>query len=304
MGGPGGTGTAGASAKDDTRSAEVCGLNVNPDAIIGCYYTDCFKSLHDFSGRRRLGLNLGYAADGPYKNCGNVGTRRRLASGPGAVSKDSEGGYLGFYCEDDPCDETPETAQFRYWEKKYTPDCDGCAEGNEPGMVDDNSGNSQCLYGQYSEDPTKVTRNEGFLPIYTPKIKACIYDSPPETCMCKTLFCRVAASTQESGGHFPASRDESITDEVLGEGNFLLNEDGVFANPNGQTRWECNLVVRIEDTITGLSMGDKKYVMWLIFGLSSMCALLTTWFYYIKYGDELVKEGSESGGSKGSGGPH
>lgn len=299
MGGPGGTGTAGASAKDDTRSAEVCGLNVNPDAIIGCYYTDCFESLHAFGERRRLGTNLGYSA-----NCGNVGNaRRRLASGPDAVSKDSEGGYLGFYCEDNPCDTTPTTPQFRYWEKTYKPDCD--KDNCDDGMVDGGSGNSQCNYGQWSGDATKVTRNEGFLPIYTPKIKACIYDSPPANCHCKTLFCRVAASTQESDGHFPASRDENNKDEVLGEGNFLLNEAGEFANPNGQTRPECNLVVRIEDTITGITMGDKKYVMWLIFGLSSMCALLTTWFYYCKYGDELVKEGSEgSGGSKGSQEPH
>jgi hypothetical protein len=89
------------------------------------------------------------------------------------------------------------------------------------------------------------------------------------------------------------------------EGNFLLNEAGEFANNNGQTRPECNLIVRIEDTIGGITMGDKKYVMWLIFGLSSGVSLLTTWYYYCKYGDELVtEEGGSEKGSDGGESPH
>lgn len=96
----------------------------------------------------------------------------------------------------------------------------------------------------------------------------CLFEEPPLECQCRTIFCIVEQNEEKKAG---------VSMEELKENS-------------------CNFMVRIEAAHWGPSLA--KYTMWVIFGFSALTGLLTTAYFYVKYGGELVKEGE--GSEKGS----
>lgn len=318
------------------QNIKKCGVDVSPNAIQKCYYTDCFEKLHKFGSRRRaagseihakirdgkvlkgqkLADQAGTIADKDYDSCGKIGGRRRrmAAADP-----------LAIQCRANTCKEQPDVNQFRYWvsgAKAY--------EGLGVGVEANNKGRGKCpkgnaawgvtAEGQKDYDAIKTpgtdapnlnyvkpaeswiwySTNQG----YSKKAggadeQNCIYGKPPSTCQCKTLVCRVSTDKE-------TSLDTSKWSPVNAATGTGANKKWTGTNTlpaKAQSSDECNFIIRIEDFWHSPAVSKK--MMWWIFIIAATVALILTAYYRYTYGGELEKSGSEKSGdegSKGSGG--
>lgn len=293
------------------QSTRKCGVDVAPNSIQRCYWTDCFERLHGPAwGSRRRAAGAQVHADiyngpsGSYPGCGDMTSnipeskRRRMA---GAFP------HLAIQCKYKECSARPSIRQFRYWIKGKdaykgltgTFASNGTFNGPCPGGTQEWKGTEQI----YTE--TSVKPDESWIWYGTQGKKKCIYKawdtandgSRPwqansqrgplipgqasggtKRCQCKTLICRVSTKAEKNKN----------TAQWKGDG------DGT----NPQTSDECNFMVRIEDWWASPLV--PKFWMWNIFSISAAISLGLTGYYYVTYGAELVKE-HEGGGSEGSG---
>lgn len=267
-------------AKDETtgtynneagQNIRKCGVDVAPNSIRKCYWTDCFKRLHPL--RRRMGAashqDKSYLAD-----CGQV--RRRRMAGDALP--------LAIACNSHVCDTDPQMQQFRYWVSGPAStaglgrNATGCPKGT---FKDWNS-----EYPGFS-NPNGVKSEESWQWYGTQQASNCIYDAPPANCQCKTLVCKVSTDKESGAGLTTGGW----------AGNRANNAAAGTAASNTQTSDECNFMVRIEDYWPSQTVSKK--MMWWIFTIAGLISLFLTAYYYVVYGDELVKE--EEGGSEGSG---
>lgn len=271
------------------QSIRQCGVQVTPNSIRKCYWTDCFKSLHKkpWGARRRLGCNGKdcHYDEAQSKKCGiqRDGSRRRTA----AIPADR---HLAIQCESNTCQAPVDVKQFRYWKRgalAYKGLNNGtkfgkCPGGTQPG-------------GDLGYDDETKRRDTDIAPPLSfqwygtaaPEGGACIYGAPPSGCQCKTLVCRVSA-------HYTPG-DSSGSSANWGNPGGAGNNDGEVP-ANDQLIDECNFIVRIEDAWSSPLV--PKMWMWHIFSISGSISLLLTAFYYNKYGAELVK--GHAGGEEGS----
>lgn len=290
------------------QSVKKCGVDVAPNSIRKCYYTDCFKNLHrEFrtgSRRRAAGAQIhADVRDGPdsagHRGCGNQ-RRRRMAGGVDP---------LAIQCRSEMCTTRPQVNQFRYWVK-------GAAAYAGLGHTATFRGfcpnGTYDRAGEYDKDPETVTKDSNIVKSeqswqwygtvqgsgpWKPSIPTagpgantpgnCIYGAPPANCHCKTVVCKVTTDYETSTGATAANWDQV----------------GTRAPLNPQQSDECNFIVRIEDFWPSPTVSKK--MMWWIFIIAGAIALSMTAYYRIVYGAELEEEGGSKEGSKeGSDGGH
>lgn len=258
--------TTGTYNNADGQNIRKCGVDVAPNSIRKCYWTDCFTSLH---ARRRMGA-ASHQDKAYLASCGNV-HRRRMAG---------DALPLAIACNQNTCTTDPQMQQFRYW--LSGPASTAGLGRNQTGCP---KGSFKDLNGAYPgfSNPNGVKAEQSWQWYGTQQASNCIYGAPPVGCQCKTLVCKVS------------------TDKEKGAGLTTANWAGVTAadtTSNTQASDECNFMVRIEDVYPSPTVSKK--MMWWIFTISASIALFLTAFYYLKYGDKLVVEAE--GGSEGSGG--
>lgn len=278
------------------QSVRQCGVQVTPNSIRKCYWTDCFQSLHKASdaslSRRRLGCggkDCHYDEATVSKKCGiqRDGSRRRMA----AIPADR---HLAIQCETNTCQAPVDVKQFRYW-KRGKLAYEGLNNGTKFGRC---PGGTQPGGDLGYEDETKRRKTDVAPPLSfqwygtaAPEGGACIYGAPPSGCQCKTLVCRVSAEYKAG--------DSSGSSANWGNSGGDGNMDGNVPTDD-QLNDECNFIVRIEDAWSSPLV--PKMWMWNIFSIAGSISIGLTAYYYFTYGAKLVKghaEGEE--GSEGEG---
>lgn len=249
-----------------------CGVNVTPDYIQGCVYTDCFTS-------KKYNVADDTWTNGPLKlqwvtNSDNDDTaswdvnakrasRRRLGDNPTPFAYDG----LDDYTKDEipDCHVNPTAGASWGEDIPGEGNWSDCPAGNDKIPIDtlgDVAGNvggkNVCAYAE--PRPKTATDSNGNYP-----------DGIIEYCLCKTVRCKVA--TMEDGS---------------------LGPDG-----KGQKYGQCNFNVRVE---TGHAVPYvPAYWMWIIFGFSLAVAAMTSGFFILMYGS-AAHHGH--GGGEGHGHKH
>lgn len=281
-----------------SQNKRKCGVNVAPNSIQKCFYTDCFERLHygasansQWGSRRRaagaqIHASVAEHSYGNYAGCGNQNTKtpnsRRRAGGAY--------GELAIQCRYKECPAEPQIRQFRYW--MHGKDAYKGLEGNNGKTCPGGTQNWGPL-GKPTNKETitdfSVKPEESWQWYGTQGTRKCIYARPDPPivvngtdtgrhCQCKTVVCRVSVDKEP----------EKNT------GNW--GPDGTA--DTYQKYDECNFMVRIEDVWASPTV--PKTWMWNIFSISAFISLSLTGYYYGKYGDKLVTGGSEEGGSDGN----